>query len=115
MHDIKIPDSSMPGERRGNPAGRGEFEVSEVHGADDGRPGESVKVKFGNFVQLVATHDVEEVLKKHENDDIVVSTNLLTDLANAHEEGDTHQSKLPVIFMIGIILGIVVTYVIIQF
>jgi hypothetical protein len=41
--------------------------VSHVspHEAKAPEPAEKVKVKFANFVQLVATHDFEGVMKKH--------------------------------------------------
>ena len=128
MHDIRIPDSG--------PAGSGkkpEFEVSQVHsGAHGGvqgtmhgspygsaslqaEPGEKVKVKFEKFVQLVATHDFEGVMKRHAEEDIIVSTNLLTDLANAHEEQPSENKKMPIIFIVGIIIGVALTYFIVRF
>ena len=106
MHDITIPDD------------KDDFATASIHqGHDQGpkEPSEMVKVKFSSFVQLVATHDFEGVLKDHGESEVIVSTNLLTDLANAHEEKEEGGSKLPVIFLVGIIIGIVATYVIIQF
>lgn len=75
-----------------------------------------VKVPFDKFVQLVATHDFESILDKHPNEEIVMSTSLLTDLANAHEEQETEdQSKLPLFFVVGLAIGIVITYLLIKF
>lgn len=108
MHDIKIPD----------PHGqKPDFEVTHVSAAEEKapEPGEKVKVKFEKFVQLVATHDFEEVMKRHADQDIILSTNLLTDLANAHEEEQGQGKKLPIIFIIGIIIGVVLTYLVIRF
>lgn len=112
MHDIKIPDS--PGSSGSK---KPDFEVTRVSAAEaKHEPGEKVKVKFDKFVQLVATHDFEEVMKQHAEEDIILSTNLLTDLANAHEEAEpASKSKLPVIFIVGIIVGVVVTYLILRF
>lgn len=112
MHDIKIPDSgsSAPGRKP-------DFEITQVSAAEEREeePGEKVRVRFEKFVQLVATHDFEEVMKRHAEEDIILSTNLLTDLANAHEEEQGQGKKLPIIFIIGIIIGVVLTYLVIRF
>lgn len=110
MQDIKIPDPHQK---------KSEFEVKELSHpaaeATEQAPAEKVKVKFSKFVQLIATHDFEEVMKRHEDEDVVLSTNLLTDLANAHEEQQGEGKKLPIIFIVGIIVGIAVTYFIIRY
>ena len=108
MHDIKIPDPH--GKKK-------DFEVSHLPPAEEKEhePGDKVKVRFENFVQLVATHDFEGVMKAHADEDIVVSTNLLTDLANAHEEEPREGKKTPIILIVGILIGIIVTYVLIRF
>lgn len=76
------------------------------------QPHDKVKVKFDKFVNLVATHAYEEVFEKHMDEDIVISTNLLTDLANAHEE--KQDRKMPIIFLIGIVLGVVLTWILLR-
>lgn len=109
MHDIKIPDPLKK---------KPEFAVTHLDPADTKatEPGEKVKVKFKNFVELVATHDFEEVIKHHADEDIIVSTNLLTDLANAHEEVEDHAGKkLSLSLVTGILIGVVITYLIIRF
>ena len=70
---------------------------------------EKVKVSFDNFVNLVANHNYEEVIEKNKNEDVIVSSNLLADLANAHEQEE--ERRIPAIFIIGVVLGIVVTYI----
>lgn len=72
-----------------------------------------VKVKFDKFITLVATHTYENVLRKNADEDVIISTNLLTDLANAHEEpkGD---KKIVVIFAVGISIGIVLAWLILR-
>jgi len=75
--------------------------------------GEAIKVKFANFVQLVATHNYEDVVEKNKDEDIIVSSNLLTDLANAHEQDE--ERRIPAIFIIGVVIGIVVTYILLKF
>jgi len=78
-----------------------------------GGASDRVKVKFDKFITLVATHTYENVLRKNADEDVVISTNLLTDLANAHEEpkGD---KKVVVIFAVGISIGIILTWLILR-
>jgi len=87
--------------------------VSEPH---SGHPQASdrVKVKFDKFITLVATHTFEDVLKQNADEDVIISTNLLTDLANAHEEETESKKKLPVIFATGIILGLIAAWLIMR-
>ena len=77
---------------------------------------EMVKVRFSKFVQLVATHDFEDVLKKYGDENIVVSGNLLTDLASAHEDVEARDNrKLPIMLLTGIVIGIIMTYLLIRY
>jgi len=123
MGDIKIPGSGDGSNgHTGDSSGdddQGGFSVSDISAEPASAKdavGDKVKVKFEKFVQLVATHDFEEVMENHPEEDIIISTDLLADLANAHEEDDENGGrKLPVIFLIGVILGIVVTYLLIQY
>lgn len=71
-------------------------------------PEAKVKVKFDKFVNLVATHAYEDIFAKYRDEDIVISTDLLTDLANAHE--DKPDKKMPLIFILGIVFGIALTW-----
>ena len=74
---------------------------------------EKVKVSFDNFVNLVANHNYEEVVHKNKGEEVIVSSNLLADLANAHEQEE--ERRIPAIFIIGVVLGIVVTYILLTF
>ena len=77
------------------------------------KPYDKVKVKFDKFVNLVATHAYQEIFDKHQNEDVIISTDLLTDLANAHEEKDDGK-KVPMVFIVGIILGVAVAWIILK-
>ncbi|MBI4231970.1 hypothetical protein HY605_01955 [Candidatus Peregrinibacteria bacterium] len=68
-----------------------------------------VKVKFEKFVNLIATHAYEDIIAKHEDDDVIISTDLLADLANAHEEKP--EKKMPLVFVFGIALGLFVAWI----
>lgn len=76
-------------------------------------PSDKVKVKFDKFVNLIATHAYQEIFDKHLDDDVIISTDLLTDLANAHEEKEDGK-KIPTFFLIGIVLGVIVTWLILK-
>lgn len=77
------------------------------------KPSDKVKVKFDKFVNLIATHAYQEIFDKHLDDDVIISTDLLTDLANAHEDKEDGK-KIPVFFVIGIVLGVIVTWIILK-
>lgn len=69
---------------------------------------DKVKVKFDKFVTLVATRAYDHVLDKHADEDVVISTDLLADLASSGE--DSSGSKWPLILLIGMMLGVLVTW-----
>lgn len=76
------------------------------------KPNDKVKIKFDKFVNLIATHAYEDIVQKHSEDDVIISTDLLADIANAHDEEETDSGhKVPLIFVIGIALGIALTYI----
>lgn len=94
-----------------------EFKIGHVEKTEDpqiqsagnsSEPHDKVRVKFDKFVNLISTHAYEEIFDKHQDEDVIVSTNLLTDLANAQEEKS--DKKLPFIFLIGILIGIGVAW-----
>ncbi len=75
-------------------------------------PKDLIKVKFEKFVQLVATRDFFPVLEKNRNEDVILSSNLLTELAGSVEEKG--EKKSPVIFLVGLALGVIITYLLIN-
>lgn len=72
---------------------------------------DKVRVKFDKFITLVATHTYEDVLEKNADEDVVISTNLLADLANAHEEAKGDK-KIVLIFAVGITIGVVLAWLV---
>ncbi|PIR54937.1 hypothetical protein COU74_04335 [Candidatus Peregrinibacteria bacterium CG10_big_fil_rev_8_21_14_0_10_36_19] len=86
---------------------------AEAVSSNSAEPSDKIKVKFDKFVNLIATHAYEDVVEKHKNQDIIMSTDLLTDLANAFEEN--HDKKTPVTFMIaGLVIGVIITWLILK-
>lgn len=123
MKEIRIPDRPLKGKLKdiqsADDSGFEVHSIEEVATPDDlegsNRPvGEKVKVRFDKFVQLVATHNFDEILEQNKDEELVMSSNLLMDLANAHEDNDTDK-KTPTIFVIGLALGVVFTYILFKF
>lgn len=74
----------------------------------DGR----VLIKFPKFVHMIVMHDFEDVMEKHADEDIVISTDLLVDLANAHDEAET---AVPWGHLVAaVLLGVVITVIVMQ-
>lgn len=106
MRDVEVPSGDIG------------FQVNEIEHddfdesvmgtpAEEREPGELVKVRFDKFVQLVATHNFEEVLKNHAQEDIVMNSNLLMDLASAHEDTDDSK-KQSMMIGVGVLIGLAV-------
>lgn len=74
--------------------------------------GDKVKMHFSNFVQLVATHDFDKTLKTRGEEEIILSADLLADIASCHE--DAGPNRLPWVFVIGIGIGVVITYALLK-
>ena len=90
----------------------GEYEqdaVAPLKNMEELVPKETVKVKFSKFVQLVANHDFSEVVDANANEEIIMSSNLLTELAGAHDQRG--EKKIPLVFLVGIAIGVVLTYI----
>lgn len=74
--------------------------------------GNTVTVNFAKFVQLVANHSFIDIVEKNAEEEVVISGNLLTDLANSHDRGK--EKRMPIMFLAGLILGILLTYIILN-
>lgn len=90
--------------------GGGEVEDDELVDKAYSRASNKVKVKFDKFVNLIMTHDCGEILDRHVDEEIVMTTDLLADLANCPEERT--EKKGSAIFVGGIVLGLIVSWLI---
>ena len=111
MREIRLTD---------NPKVDSPFEVRSLaavsaSGAEVSQPAEKVKVRFDKFVQLVATHDFDEILEQNASEEIVMSSNLLMDLANAHEDVPQENKRIPVVFAAALVLGFILAFIIFKF
>lgn len=91
------------------------IKASPIHDEDiaEMRTAEKVRVKFDKFAALVASRATPELVEQCRDEDVIVSTNLLTDLANSGKPDDS--KKIPMIFLIGIVLGIGLTYILLKY
>ncbi len=107
----RVPEDREPGKlpqpavHQGVPVSEGEMAAM--------KPYDKVKIKFDKFVNLIATHAYEEIFEKHLDEDIIVSTDLLADLANAHEEKEGSK-KIPIFFFFGILLGVAIAWMLLR-
>lgn len=86
-----------------------QYEAAAVKKVEDQVPKEIVKVKFSKFVQLVASHDFGDVIEANADEDIIMSSNLLTELAGSQDKRG--ERKIPLVFLVGIAIGVVLTYI----
>lgn len=101
-HPVDVDDVDL-----GLPSARASGGTS---GGDEASP--KVKIHFAKFVQLVANHSFIDIVDKNAEEEVIVSGNLLTDLANAHDRAS--ERRMPLMFVAGLVIGIVLTYIISQ-
>jgi hypothetical protein len=86
-----------------------EESIEDIKKVTESVPKDTVKVRFDKFVQLVLSRDIEEILDINADQEIIMSSNLLTDLAGS--ESDVKEEKrTPLVFIVGIAMGIIITY-----
>jgi hypothetical protein len=111
MDDIIIPDENED-EDEAVPVA---FEKQALEGSRGGHPSGLnpsgyVKISFDRFVALVANHSFLETVERNKNEEVVLSTNLLTDLANARRYSPN--TRMPLLIAGGIAVGILLGYLI---
>jgi len=82
----------------------------ELRARDDGR----ILVKFPKFVQLIASHDFAYLMEQYSKEDIVISSDLLVDLA-AVPYDDPQDGKLAWVFLGGILVFMILAIVYLVF
>lgn len=71
-------------------------------------PVEKVKVKLGKFLDMIVKNNNDEFFQEHSDQDIILNADFLADLASAGQ--GKKDKKWFLIFVGGIILGLVVAY-----
>lgn len=109
MDDIYFPDEVDEEE---TPVAFEKQPIEDVRGTHPSglNPSDYVKITFDRFVALVANHSFMDVVERNKNEEVILSTNLLTDLANARRFAPN--TKTPLMLMGGIAVGILLGYLI---
>lgn len=112
----RVPEDRESGQRLAH-SGLNNSQVSGTPVSDGElaalKPDDKVKIKFDKFVNLIATHAYQEIFDKHLGEDVIISTDLLADLANAHEEKEDGK-KGPIFLFAGILIGVLVTWMLLK-
>jgi len=108
MDDIFFPDES-----EGMPDEDLDFEQTAIVNEDTSHKSgvnasDYVKITFDRFVTLVANHSFVDVVERNKNEEVIMSTNLLTDLANARRFAPN--TRGPLMIVAGIVFGILLGY-----
>jgi argonaute-like protein implicated in RNA metabolism and viral defense len=105
MDDIYIPDENEDEEQVA-------FEKQPIEDERANHPSGVnasgyIRITFDRFVTLVASRSFLEVVERNKNEDVILSTNLLTDLANARRYSPNTRTPLLVLggLTVGILLG----------
>ena len=88
---------------------KAESTKDDVERVDESSAREFVKVRFGTFVNLIANRDLEEVFDANAEQQIIMNSNLLTELACTKDRRE--ERKIPIVFLVGIGIGVVLTYI----
>ncbi len=74
-----------------------------------------VKIHFDKFVNLLSKYDYEFLINKFYDQDVIISTDLLADLANVPEAEKEPDKKLLYLFFGGLSVGIVLMWLLTKF
>jgi hypothetical protein len=74
-----------------------------------------ILVKFPKFIQLIATHEFEEIMEKHKHEDVIISSDLLVDLAGTTPVHDEPEDNRFSYMFLGLVLGLVVGAIVFLF
>ncbi len=112
MDEILFPDETDPKDE-GHEV---EFEhtpLNPQHGHPSGMSASKyVTITFDRFVTLVANHSFADVVEANQDEEVIISTNLLTDLANARRFSPNPKPYLMI--LAGLAFGIFVGYLLFQ-
>lgn len=108
---VRKPAMSVSAVADFNDEDPGESPLKEPVGAklEDIAPRDLIKVRFGTFVNLVANHEMDEVVAENAEKELIMEANLLTELASSRDQRE--ERKVPLVFLVGIAIGVVLTYI----
>ncbi|KKP40153.1 MAG: hypothetical protein UR28_C0002G0010 [Candidatus Peregrinibacteria bacterium GW2011_GWF2_33_10] len=109
MSDLNL--KSIPDEKDGD---KNAFQIRNIEEETETQePSTKVKIKFGKFVELVAKHSFLEIIENNADQEVVIDSNLLADLANADEPKDLEYPKWAFV-VAGVVLGAILVYIILK-
>lgn len=114
IHSRSMDDIFFPEETEDEEFEPVEFERTQVSSPSSDKhpsgldPSDYVKITFDRFVTLVANHSFVEVVERNKDEEVIMSTNLLTDLANARRFAPN--TRGPLMILGGILVGILFGY-----
>lgn len=111
MDDITIPDENEADEVSVEFEKRSLEEEKPSHPSGINASG-YVKITFDRFVALVASHSFLDVVERNKQEEVIISTNLLTDLANARRFSPV--TRNPLLLIGGLVVGIFLGYLLFQ-
>ena len=111
MDDILLPDETVD-----DSSSDVDFQKSHISESKTDYSGSTgsinasdhVKITFDRFVTLVANHSFIDVVERNKDEEVIMSTNLLTDLANAR--GISPKTRGPLLLLAGVVIGIFIAY-----
>lgn len=115
LNKLKLKDGKSLAELLGKEV-EGDMNTEETSSEDLGKDlriiDGKVLIKFPKFVHLIVMHNFESVMEKHADEDVVITTDLLVDLANAH---DDIESATPWGYIVlGVMFGVIVAVFLMQ-
>lgn len=108
MDDIFLPDETpvMQEDTGFRKKSLDDKEATPVHAGPHAST--HIKITFDRFVTLVANHSFIDVVERNKDEEIIMSSNLLTDLANSR--GLSPKTRGPLLLAAGIVIGIFIAY-----
>jgi hypothetical protein len=100
----KMDVKSVTEEEKEEPKSEPGFDVSDESTIKD-----LIKVKFGTFVQLISNRDIQDLFEANADKNIIMHSDLLTELASSRDKRE--ERKIPLVFLVGIAIGVVLTYI----
>jgi hypothetical protein len=73
-------------------------------------PEKTIEINFQTFSELIKSSNSEKTITENSEETVIISANLLAKLASSNEESTNN--KLPIIFCIGIIIGLAFAWII---
>ncbi len=117
MDDIYLPEEdddldSVPFEKVAMGSSQGSAHAPVATHPSGTSPSDHVRITFDRFVTLVANHAFLDVVERNKDEEVILSTNLLTDLANSRRFAPNPKPYLMV--GAGIFAGIFLGYLFFQ-